>query len=240
MATKCHSVRSLQDLCEEKLCDTILDPDTANDDFDSLEPRVQMLLFRRLRNERTRLTCVKRQLQDLENAMPRVDFQSCLGRSTNIPDAPENDTDRASHRSKWHYITIPEMNDTALGELQDNDWNAWQLHADPPHTKFKLCTSVPLGQSCNCKPPIEKFRMRISAQLMLYRITATFGMPPSADEYLFEEAWGVCLQHEDGVSVLTFVEPGASVYMEFQGNKKASDDALSLVNYLLEVNFRST
>jgi hypothetical protein len=45
---------------------------------------------------------------------------------------------------------------------------------------------------------------RISPQLLLYRLIAIFGMPPSKEVDGYKSCWEIDLKFSDGVSVLTF------------------------------------
>jgi hypothetical protein len=104
MATKSQQVRSLQELSAARLQDVILNSDTADDDFASLEPRIQMLLFNRLRTEHARLRGISEDFERLSRRVPRVDLQLYSKTSTNVSDELASDTDRDLHRSTWHYL----------------------------------------------------------------------------------------------------------------------------------------
>jgi hypothetical protein len=247
MATKSQQVRSLQELSAARLQDVILNSDTADDDFASLEPRIQMLLFNSLRTEHARLRGVSEDFERLSRRIPRVDLQLYSTMSTNVSGELASDIDRDLHRSTWHYLKSLEDYDGDRHPRRHKDFRQWdfqeyknyQLHAELPGTEFKIplqgrwsptWSKLPLGLSSN----------RISSQLLLYRINAIFGMPPPAgkEEFNYWSPWGLKLLHMDGVSVITCTDHMGAASIDFSGIKKASDDALDLLNYLVGPHFK--
>jgi hypothetical protein len=241
MTTESQPLRSLQELCEIQLQDNVLKSDTADDEFASLEPRFQLLLFDRLRTEHARLTSMTEQLEEFSWRMPVVDRQLSLGTSTNTSNALEFDTDRVLHRIIWSYVPS-EGPDRHYHARRDDDFKQWSdrvLRAGLPDTKFIICPHHILAWSCECKLPKVCLCERISSQLLLYRISATFGMPPAEECDGYKSCWDACLHHEDGYSTVSFGDSKGGSTVKYYGTNKASDDALNLLNYLVGPTFPS-
>lgn len=79
------------------------------------------------------------------------------------------------------------------------------------------------------REPLSPFQYRISSQLLYYRLTTTFGMPPRVSAGI--RAWHVELQHSDG-SVLILCDSKGTARAWFEGSGKGSDSALELLDYL--------
>jgi hypothetical protein len=239
MAAKSHPVRSLQELCEKKLCDLFLQSDTAEDYFASLAPRIQMLLFGSLRAEHARLHTMKTTLCK----MPRVDLQLYLSTSANESDVLEPDADREFHQNHWKYESFffphPEEEFDQNLEYRWNNggaqWDTSELRRESGDIKFKSCLNH--WFSGGCKRLKVSLSERISSQLLLYRITATFGMPPVLQTYGHAYRWVVSLHHKDCVSWFNIGECKGRPWVYFDGSDLASDDALRLLDYLVGPNF---
>ena len=76
----------------------------------------------------------------------------------------------------------------------------------------------------------------MSSQLVLYRLTVTFGMPPPKEGDGYKSCWEVDLQHCDGVSVLRLEDYKGAAEPRFRGTAGASVDALKLLNFLVGMN----
>jgi hypothetical protein len=70
---------------------------------------------------------------------------------------------------------------------------------------------------------------------MLYRIAATFGMPPARQTDDYKMCWAIDLKHHDG-SIAQFGDYKGGLLINFDGSKSASTDWLELVNYLAGFN----
>ena len=81
---------------------------------------------------------------------------------------------------------------------------------------------------------------RISSQLLLYRTTVIFGMPPPEEADRYKCCWTLTLQHSSGDGTLELDEHKGSPGARFFGSKAASDDALDLLNLLAHVRMPHT
>jgi hypothetical protein len=80
----------------------------------------------------------------------------------------------------------------------------------------------------------------ISSQHFLYRMNATFGMPPPEENYNETCRWSGYLQHEHGISTLFLEDFWGSTEIESLGYPKANEDAQKLCNYLVGPNYKHT
>lgn len=76
------------------------------------------------------------------------------------------------------------------------------------------------------------FRNRISPQLLLYRLTQTFGMAPACIPVAFQAGWETELLHRDCVSQLSFSDHMGAATVSFSGHPGAGADAVDLINFL--------
>jgi hypothetical protein len=80
--------------------------------------------------------------------------------------------------------------------------------------------------------------MRITSQLLYYRISILFGMPPAKETDGYKCCWEVRLRHRDGESELRLYDSKGAAAVSFEGY--ASDDGLELVTFLTSVDFAHT
>jgi hypothetical protein len=167
--------------------------------------------------------------------MRLVDLQLCLGMSNKISNALECEADRYPYRTDWHYIYSYGPNNGPPFLEQDDfiEWNNDDLRVVLPDTKFTVCLHALRSLSCKCKLPTVPLYAQISSQLLLYRITATFGMPPAEAGDSDMAPWVVNLYHQDGDSNVTFGDDKGFARVYFFGTRKPSNDALRLLNYLV-------
>lgn len=78
---------------------------------------------------------------------------------------------------------------------------------------------------------LSPFHNRISPQLLFYRLTKTFGMPPQVFTNRYQRALHVELRHSDS-SRLIICDSEGTASVRFEGYEKGSDSALRLLNYL--------
>jgi hypothetical protein len=99
---------SLQELCETQGLEQILRSDNADSDFASLEPRLQQLLFSRLRTENARLRKVERRWRLLTEACPRIDTQMYLSSTRIEPGGGEDEQNGYNQQRvflrQWSYL----------------------------------------------------------------------------------------------------------------------------------------
>ena len=115
MAISSPTPPSLQGLCENKALSHILDSDFTDSQFSSLEPRLQQILFRKLRTETARLKAVEKDWCRLMKCCPRLDTQIHLV-STRIEPSDSKDDETNGYNQirrfncKWSYT------DESIGE----------------------------------------------------------------------------------------------------------------------------
>lgn len=228
---------SLQELCTKKALDELFDSDSEDVDIASLEPRLQQLLFRRLRQEITRLRNVERHWERVATRAPSLDLE--ILRSLDRYVASKDDTsseDEAyskavSFQSMWAYEREDE--DHPNEGSFDTFFNTSNLFSDAPLSDMKICDHG--EEICiTCMSAREcVFSQRISSQLLLYRLSVTFGMPPPRETGGPETCWDIALKHVDDGGVLSFSEYEGRAEVQFEGSNSAEEDALKLINYLV-------
>ena len=239
---------SLQELCEM---------DIADSDFASLEPRMQQRLFRRLRTENARLREVESKWCGLTASCPRTDTQIYLyGWEDEKNEYEQNGHDQNSHDQeaafpdKWSYpIGDSDKNESDGGDgrgletIRNIRWERLDLCSESPDSDLRLCVHQPdrFNPWAHLQEHLDHgFSHRVSSQLLLYRLTVTFGMPPPKPLDGYKSCWEVDLQHCDGASVLSFYDYKGGASTQFYGTTEASADALKLLNYLVGMKCRHT
>ncbi len=251
---------SLQEISEKKVLEQILQSDNPDADFESLEPRAQRLVFSRLRIENTRLLEVEKKWSALTRNCPSTDVEIYLNsKRYNEEDEQEDEENgydlQEEFVSNWSYpagdareivseargnITRPARNAEGVEANEDEgkgleterylEWHKSNLVADSSESDIQLCfhESTP---RCRCMSKWLNTR-RVSSQLLFYRLTVTFGMPPAREQDGYKSCWEVDLKYHDGPSVLSFYDYKGGANMRFFGTSKASDEALKLMTYL--------
>lgn len=125
--------------------------------------------------------------------------------------------------------------------LEPNDmvcWNNEELYKTSPTSGFQYC-------GANSQPGFRtdvfefcQLSRRISTQLMLYRLTVVFGMPPSRDDLDdHKQVWKVTLYWKDNPHFyLEFVDMKGQCQVDFEGNGEANESALRLLDWLVSDN----
>jgi hypothetical protein len=233
----------------------ILRSDSADSDFASLEPRMQQLLFSRLRTENARLQEVEWKWSRLTESCPRTDIHIYLGFPAIEPSSEEDGqngySQEAASLDQWSYpIRDSDENENdggerrGLGVIRNTSWGPINLVSESPDSDLRLCFHRFTGSTrCPCLlklNPDKHFSHRVSSQLLLYRLTVTFGMPPPKGGDGYKSCWAVDLQHCDGASVLSFKDYKGAAVVRFYGTTKASAEALKLLNFLVGESCRHT
>ena len=105
MADKRRSVQpSLQELCESQGLEQILRSDNAHSEFTSLEPRLQQLLFSRLRTENARLRKVEKRWRLLTMYCPHLDTQSSIRIEGGGEDEQNDFNQQTVFLRQWSYL----------------------------------------------------------------------------------------------------------------------------------------
>ena len=111
-------------------------------------------------------------------------------------------------------------------------WSDLNLYSESPDSDLKLCDDGdPLRLNLD-----NAFFQRVSSQLLLYRLTATFGMPPPVKFDDCKSCWHIDLRHKDGCSKVVFRDGKGAASVSFWGTTEASSDAVKLVNFLVGMN----
>ena len=112
--------------------------------------------------------------------------------------------------------------------VRDTTWDCSNLVSQSPDSELRLCFHHNDALTrCSCRPKgYGRFSRRVSSQLLLYRLTVTFGMPPPKEEDGYKSCWRVDLLHYDGASELSFQDFKGGADARFYGTTEASVDAL--------------
>jgi hypothetical protein len=242
-----------QGSCEMESLEQILCSDSADSDFASLEPRMQQQLFSKLRTENARLLKVEEKWRQLTASCPRTDTQIYLGFPTIEPGDEEDErnssNEEATFLNRWSYpIGDSDENEKDGGKgrgletIGNASWDRLNLIADSPDSNLRLNSHHSIAWDLHSCPQKLNygFSYRVSSQLLLYRLTVTFGMPPPKKGDGYKSCWEVDLRHCDGASVLSFWDYKGAASVGFEGTTEASADALKLVNFLIGESCRHT
>ena len=243
---------SLTEICEKQSISQISDPNFTASDFAALEPRLQEILFNKLRTENTRLQEIEKKWCQVTDSCPHVDIQihlnppriaACDGKE--MEDAYD---EAAAFMKKWSYLGEDYDEDESVSQgveanedhpsggtkmTRDTRWWNSNLICKGPESDFELCGHT--YARCSCSPWTNSFTFRISSQLLFYRLTVTFGMPPPRETDGYKTCWEITLRHSDKISVLNFQDTKGAADVRFDGTADASADALKLVNFLIGI-----
>ena len=245
---------SLQELATSASITELLHLSFKDSEFSALEPRLQELLFGKLRKEILRLQEEERNGAILKRRMPHADLELYTSKprlvrfkegdedSFAVERDPEPYTLQTYHREKWSYTkeTYFDFSPVRINGGRDKSILVWE--------SMHLYWDLPLGDLKLNKRPFEhegapdywpgqgkSFTDRISSQLMLYRIIVMFGMiPPEIEGYedRYKSCWECMLVHADGQSRLSLYDYKGWASLKFKGSEAASKDAMDLLNFL--------
>jgi hypothetical protein len=235
-STTVPSQPTLQALCEQKALELDLESD-----FESLEPRLQHLLFNKVRAENTRLREIEQKWERLTQFCPILDTQIYLrsNRELNEEDDTVADEERVL-TELWYYKDADDGNEherTARASSPiPKSWNSSDLVSESPNEELGIFVLSDPSTRYSRNPPERGHRdlwERISSQLLFYRLAATFGMPPPVETDGYKSCWEITLQHRDDSSTLEFYDYKGAAKARFFGSDDASEDALKLINFLV-------
>jgi len=228
---------TLQALCEQKALALDLESD-----FESLEPRLQHLLFNKLRAENARLREIEQKWERLTRFCPSLDTQIYLR-----PQRRLNDDGIVAYEERrvltelWYYKDRDDDNEQERvmrrsSPIPKKGWDSLGLVSESPDEELEIFVLSDPSTQYSRKPPGRRQRYlwdRISSQLLFYRLAATFGMPPPVETDGYKVCWEINLQHYDGSSTLEFYDYKGAAKARFFGSDDASEDALKLINFLV-------
>ncbi|MCJ1241118.1 hypothetical protein MMC14_009122 [Varicellaria rhodocarpa] len=211
------------------------------------EPRLQELLFASLRNETNRLREKEAQWSRVLKDRPRLDTEIYEKQNTPIePDGGRDD--RNGHRMQrifrrtWSCVSNADDNNHQYFGAHitlDTNWlGSRHLTYEEETPGSDQGGSYTFDPSNGCRNLLPLSR-RISSQLLFYRLTVVFGMPPFRRLSLCT-CWEFKLRHHDMASILLFRDENGAAEVSFIGNTASGDDALQLLNHLVGINCRHT
>lgn len=229
---------TLQALCEQKALELDLESD-----FESLEPRLQHLLFNKVHAENARLREIEQKWERLTRFCPSLDTEIYLrpNRVLNEDDEIAAYEEKRVFTGLWYYRDIGDDNEQERAvrissPIPKGGWDCSDLVSESPDGELAIFVlRDPLTQHSK-KPPGRRQRYlwnQISSQLLFYRLAATFGMPPLVETDGYKSCWDISLQYCDDSSTLEFYDYKGSASVRFFGSDNASEDALKLVNFLV-------
>ena len=233
---------SLQLLCETKSLSQILDPNFTASDFTALEPRLQEILFDKLRKENARLLEIEKQWIQLRERCPRTDLEIHLHSGRANYDHQDDIYEKQQQIArKWNYEGDDDVaTSPAAGRTSDNVyWDSWSIYWNSESGLYVYDPEAQKREWMDFSRQDLRLRManrftnRMSSQLLLYRIACIFGMPPQKECDGYKSCWGVCLRHCSGASNLVLDEHKGAISVHFQGSSEDSQDALGLINLLV-------
>ena len=240
---------SLRDLTVAEAVKQFLESESPGKDFEALEPVQQKLIFMHLLSERSeysRALAAERRFQDLKVLMPGTDLSIYRGRHRieqpeNLEDDEGPEGRAQQFRAEWSYtrkddsysgpIVIFDSHPTD-GEIH---WHSYDLYSEGPESELKVRNQAEMISLATT--PIWR---RISSQLLLYRLLALFGTPLFLQADGYKSCWGTGLVSSDKKSKLTLRDMKGAPSALFKSTEEGSKSALSLLNFLLEVEMPHT
>jgi hypothetical protein len=134
---------------------------------------------------------------------------------------------KAHFQQEWRYSAEPESS----------------THAHPDGCNFHPRRDTVTGEIGDSQLSRECLFECISSQLLLYRLTAVFGMPPTTGEDGYRSVWSAVLELQDqdefkSVLELRDLKGGADAF--YRGSHKGAKSAQQLIEWLLSDNVPHT
>lgn len=126
--------------------------------------------------------------------------------------------------------------DSSSGKTARMQWSDWSLYRDPEEGTMKLCEHEEFSLVCSCGPLWNRgLSYQISSQLLLYRLTATFGMPPPRETDRYKSCWDCAIKFDDDDddSVGRIMDWKGTISLSFEGTITASKEFVKLINYIV-------
>lgn len=218
-----QSLSSLQEIFKGTKLEGVRNRDDIGSKFPSLAPKEQRTIVEKLCEK---LTDVEHDLEELQNIIPPTDYRTFLydGRL----DA-ESEKKRDGFCDHWASVVKPSLEEIPA---RDTIWNSYHLFAASPDSPFTIVRPNGIDY------PTYKstFGARITSQLLLYRLLATFDNLNPGENDGFKSCWQVCLQmtvESSNEGILRLADSKGAVTIHFEGTDRASKDAVDLLNYLV-------
>ncbi|MCJ1309052.1 hypothetical protein MMC25_002707 [Agyrium rufum] len=249
---------SLQDLAVTKGLEEILDPSFPDSEFASLEPRLQQLLFRKLRTEMHRLYQIEDSWSVMKQWCSLADsFLYTRAARKRIPEpdcyeGQEGEDVRVDSQNghnlisefpkAWSYASESDADDRSFDRSDDHvHWGAFDLMYKLPDSDLRVVSRAEQTQAgYTFHDENGLFYNRISSQLLQYRVTVVFGMIPQDESDGYKCQWLAELIYKDGKSRLRLDEHKGSANVHFTGTAEASTEAVRFLNFLTGNNIPHT
>ena len=248
--TTLPTARTLQEVSAEKALEQLRKDKQAATTFASLDPDKQQVLFAHLWRDYIRLNEIGRKYDTYLKWCPAADGdlytldarKRLLDDGANSED-PEKEASAEDTRdgfcAVWRYRDPAD--EYPSGRNSDNiSWNSTNLFMPPSSERqFEWCECVQKRRcgSCGCENRMKAgldVSEIISSQLLLYRLTAVFGMPPPNPDVGYKTCWTVELVYRgDTNNVFLLEDYKGGVNIRFHGSPEAGISALDLLNWLI-------
>ncbi len=141
-------------------------------------------------------------------------------------------------RRRWVYdrSEAKEFSPEERDDTKDKSWNSYNLLDENGSSTLVVeerRNTHQLDHTTGCR-----LSMKISSQLLLYRLTAVFGMAPASKRmYKYKQVWEATLYwKDDNNSKVTFFDYKGTASAQFSGNEDACKSSLKLLEFLLSDN----
>ena len=241
--------RSLLEMSQERAVDLLRGSGFTGEDYEALEPRQVRLMFEHIKPKLLDLQHIEAAMTDF---CPTLDAKIILNaartatipthghRSCDIAHRPNGHCTKKMLLNKWENManTASEANTVSDPATK---WNQHQIYAAGPDFDFQICrhTGPHSDFACPCLAETgQPLATRISAPLLYYRATATFGMPSStlpAPRHWHPDhwRWKQALVFKDDGSRLLLHDWKEHAAVDFRGTFEASASALEVLNFLV-------
>ena len=237
--------RSLLELSLDGAVDLLLGSDL---DYEVVEPRMLQLMLEHVKLELTASRRKKALTTHFGTTLNAKIIQGTV-RITTAPAHDHRDCDASSCqdgrcvkrmlRSKWRIMEDDASDLIPLVTSPPITWNHHEIYAASPETAFQICRHRRPHTDFDCACMSETgqpLAMRITSELLCYRVAATFGMPCSTSRprhwHPVDCLWERHLVFRGDGSLLLLRDWKGSASAEFHGTVEASESALALLDYL--------
>ncbi|KAL6248075.1 hypothetical protein RBB50_005423 [Rhinocladiella similis] len=244
--------KSLQELSAEKTLNLLRKDRQAVVTFNSLDPDLQQILYERIWQDYIDL---KGTITTYQKWCPAADQFLYTGyargglNGTTSDDSDDSPARKGFNhfRALWRYRRPSDPESPRLAMDDRFEWDSGYLYTAPGSRRdFAVCECQTSPGTCQCPGRRQDWSDRftiskaISSQLLLYRLTVVFGMPPRDTYPDFVPGYKTCWRVElvprgDGrdSALIDFQDWKGGVTVHFVGCQGASSHALNLLNWLV-------